>query len=73
MATDSADELRAELAAIGDRRRAHEVEDRQLAKDTEKALRRAYGKISVSEAARLTAMHRTTVYRVYGPHERRRR
>jgi transcriptional regulator of acetoin/glycerol metabolism len=73
MATDSASELRAELEALGARRAQQQADDEALAKDVEKALRRAYGKISVAEAARLTGMHRTTVYRVYHPHERRRR
>lgn len=36
-------------------------------KDTEEALREAYGNVPVSEAADRLHLHRTTVYRVYGP------
>jgi ActR/RegA family two-component response regulator len=37
------------------------------------ALDRAYGVVPVAEAARLLNLHRTTVYRVYEPHEQARR
>lgn len=60
-----------ELDALGTRREEHDEAGQKLAKDTEKALRRAYGTVSVAEAARRLHIHRTTVYRVYSPHERR--
>lgn len=67
-ASDNADAIRDELAALGQQRKQRDADDKKLATDINKALRRAYGKVSVSEAARLLDMHRTTVYRVYHPH-----
>lgn len=67
MATDS--ELRRELEALGDRRAKLDKEDAKLAKDVTRVLKRAYGRLSVAECARLLQMHRTTVYRVYHPHD----
>lgn len=67
MATALSD-IRTELAALGERREAQDASDAQLAKEVERTLRRAYGKVPVAEAARLLRMHRTTVYRVYHPH-----
>lgn len=68
MATEA--EILKELDTLGERRTKHDAETAKLAKDTEKALRRAYGVVSVAEAARRCGIHRTTVYRVYSPHER---
>lgn len=68
MATEA--EILRELDALGERRRQHDEAEEELAKDTKKALRRAYGVVSVAEAARRCGIHRTTVYRVYSPHER---
>jgi transcriptional regulator of acetoin/glycerol metabolism len=70
MADSSSDELRAELARLGVRRKRLEASQGALADDVRDALARAYGRISVAEAARLLNIHRTTVYRVYEPHGR---
>lgn len=68
MTTDSSD-IRAKLDALGERRKAQKESDTKLAKDVEEALREAYGHVSVSEAARRLRIHRTTIYRVYHPHD----
>jgi transcriptional regulator of acetoin/glycerol metabolism len=70
MADSASDELRAELARLGARRKRLETAQDTLADDVRDALGRAYGKVSVAEAARLLHLHRTTVYRVYEPHGR---
>jgi transcriptional regulator of acetoin/glycerol metabolism len=70
MADSASDELRAELARLGARRKRLETAQDTLADDVRDALSRAYGKVSVAEAARLLHLHRTTVYRVYEPHGR---
>lgn len=62
------DDIRAELAALGERRVRIDSDESELASEVERALKRAYGVVPVSEAARLLQMHRTTVYRVYHPH-----
>lgn len=62
-------DIRVELAELGERRRRRAEDDADLAKDVERTLRRAYGKVPVAEAARLVGIHRTTVYRVYHPHD----
>lgn len=64
----AASDIRDELRDLGERRKNQEEDAAVLANDVEKALKKAYGRLSVSEAARLLGMHRTTVYRVYGPH-----
>lgn len=69
MATASKpDAIKAELRELGKRRQSLDKDEATLAAEVERALRRAYGKISVTEAADLLGMHRTTVYRVYHPH-----
>lgn len=68
MADSSSDRLRAELARLGVRREQLGEDQAQLADDVRDVLKRAYGKVSVAEAARLLHLHRTTVYRVYEPH-----
>lgn len=68
MATVSESDIRKELADLGQRRTQLDADDEQLMQDVKKVLRRAYGRISVTEAAELLHMHRTTVYRVYKPH-----
>jgi transcriptional regulator of acetoin/glycerol metabolism len=68
MATDSAEEIRQKLKELGDKRTAHDADGDKLSVEVEAALREAYGHISVTEAAKLLKMHRTTVYRVYEPH-----
>jgi transcriptional regulator of acetoin/glycerol metabolism len=70
MADSTSDELRAELARLGIRRERLEGDQAKLADDVRDALGRAYGKVTVAEAARLLHIHRTTVYRVYEPHGR---
>lgn len=61
------DDIRKRLSALGKRRKALAKDEADLMEDTEEALRDAYGVVPVSEAARLVDLHRTTVYRVYGP------
>lgn len=68
MATVWSDDIRAKLAALGERRKSIEQDEATLATEIEGALRDAYGYVSVTEAAKLLGMHRTTVYRVYHPH-----
>lgn len=68
MATASQADIRDELKRLGERRAKLDQDDAELMKDVKKVLRRAYGRISVTEAADLLQMHRTTVYRVYKPH-----
>lgn len=68
MATASESDIRQELADLGQRRSELDSQDEALMKDVKRVLRRAYGRISVTEAAKLLRMHRTTVYRVYKPH-----
>lgn len=63
-------EILRELDALGERRKRHDEAEEKLAKDTKKALKKAYGVVSVAEAARRCGIHRTTVYRVYSPHAR---
>lgn len=68
MAAASSD-IRDELAALGARRAKLDEDEGKLADEVRKALDSAYGKVPVAEAARLLRMHRTTVYRVYAPHD----
>jgi transcriptional regulator of acetoin/glycerol metabolism len=63
-----ASDIRDELRALGERRKLAAKDESKLASDIERVLRRAYGKVTVSEAANLLGIHRTTVYRVYHPH-----
>lgn len=67
MATASSD-IRADLKELGKRRKALDKDTLKLSNDVERALKRAQGEVSVTEAAKLLGMHRTTVYRVYAPH-----
>lgn len=69
MASD-ADRCRTELAALGARRDELQKVEGVLASEVTAALGRAYGTVSVAEAARLLKIHRTTVYRVYHPHNK---
>jgi transcriptional regulator of acetoin/glycerol metabolism len=62
---DDLDELREELAALGIRRRTQVENVGELARATEKAVRRARGKIPATEIADLVGLERTTIYRVY--------
>jgi transcriptional regulator of acetoin/glycerol metabolism len=62
-------DIRQRLADLGRQRKAHERTEGELAVEVEKALGDAYGIVSISEAARLLGMHRTTIYRVYHPHD----
>lgn len=69
MADSEATEIRSELRRLGSRRATQEKREAELSDDIEAALRRAYGVVSISEAARLLGLHRTSIYRVYRPHE----
>lgn len=67
---DEARGLRAQLTELGQRRQRHEDEDAELAGEIRQALAAVEGSegaVSKTEAARLLKMHRTTLYRVYGP------
>lgn len=57
------------MDALGRRSEQLDEDRDQLAKDREEVLRRGYGEVPVAEAARRLKIHRTTVYRVYAPHE----
>lgn len=65
VAADAASEIRRELKKLGERRTKAERAEGALTTDITKALKRAHGLLSMSEAADLLGMHRTTVYRVY--------
>lgn len=67
MAMDAA-EARAKLKALGERRAELNCDEEKLMKEVEEVLGKAYGVVTVTEAANLLGMHRTTVYRVYHPH-----
>lgn len=71
MATDSRD-IREELRELGQERNRIVADELDLAPRIEDALARAResGEVSVSEAARLLGLHRTTLYRVYRPRRR---
>ena len=60
-----ADAIRAELDALGERRRALKKGERELRDDTRDVLRRARGVIPVAEASRRAALNRSTVYELY--------
>lgn len=64
MATDSSD-IRDLLDTLGERRTQHDQDGDQLTKDINKALAKARGKVSMTEAADRLHLHRTTLYRVY--------
>lgn len=69
MSTDP-DELRARLDALGERRQRQEDADAELAEEIRIALAEVestHGAVSKVEAAQRLKMHRTTLYRVYGP------
>lgn len=60
-------DARRELAELGQRRAARDEEDKELAEEIRAVLARAPDEgVTVSEAARLLGVHRTTLYRVYG-------
>lgn len=61
-------EARAKLKALGERRAELNCDEEKLMKEVEEVLGAAYGVVTVTEAANLLGMHRTTVYRVYHPH-----
>lgn len=62
-------DLRAELRALGRRRKSLTKQDAELAVQISDALARAEGEISKAEAADLLGLHRTTLYRVYRPRD----
>lgn len=61
------DEIRATLDALGERREELTRREMELTGDIAKALRVAEGVIPKAESARRLGLHRTTIYRVYGP------
>lgn len=61
-------EIREKLRTLGERRKQMKADEDELSTEVEEALREAYGHVSVTEAADLLGMHRTTIYRVYEPH-----
>lgn len=61
------DDIRARLDALGRRRARIDAQEAELMEDTRKVLSDADGLVPVSESARRLRIHRTTVYRVYGP------
>lgn len=58
-------DIRAELARLGDVRRAHELGDEEVAQQIKAALARAKGEVPITEAAQLLGLDRSTLYRVY--------
>lgn len=69
VASPSPEDLRARLQALGERRTKLEDEDAELAEEIRQALAEVESTPDVSkvEAAKYLKMHRTTLYRVYGP------
>lgn len=65
MATDYADELRAELDALGQERAQAEADEEALTERIKAAVGRAEGRLPVTEVAERLKLHRTTLYRVY--------
>lgn len=65
----TADDVRVRLRSLGQRRRRLRTREEELSDEVTQALREAVDVISVAEASRLLGIHRTTVYRVYHPHE----
>lgn len=65
-------DIREKLRRLGRRRDTAERQRDQLGDEIEAALREAYGEVPVAEAARLLGVHRTSIYRVWAPHERAR-
>lgn len=65
----SAADVRIKLQTLGQRRRRLKAREDELSDEVTTALKDASGVISVAEASRLLGIHRTTVYRVYHPHE----
>lgn len=61
----TADEHRACLREIGERRRQQEKDEKALRKDTADALNAAKGHVPVNEAAKLVGLGRATVYQDY--------
>lgn len=62
--------VRQKLDRIGKRRAAHQAREDKLAEDTEKVLAEAVEEgVPVTEAAKRTGLHRTTLYRVYMPEQ----
>lgn len=58
-------QLRRELDEIGKRRARQEVDRSQLAEDTREIVKRAHGKIRVSEIAKRVGVERSVIYRTY--------
>lgn len=59
-------DIRAILKALGERRSNLKLDGDDLTEEMAAALREAQGQVSVTEAADLLGVHRTTVYRLYG-------
>lgn len=53
---------RSRLLALGRRRRRHQREGKRLARETSKAIVEEADKLSLTEAARLAGIHRSTAY-----------
>lgn len=64
--TPGADKLRSELRDIGKRREVLTAEVTELEDDTGKSIKRAKGKLGMTEVAELLGLHRTSLYRTYG-------
>jgi transcriptional regulator of acetoin/glycerol metabolism len=50
---------------LGQRRKKIAQQEEALAGEIDRTLKRAHGKVSVSRAAELLGVHRTTLYRVH--------
>lgn len=60
-------EAKAKLRSLGARRRNQQKRDRQLFEDTREALTEVRGTVSMSAAAGLLGLERSTIYQVYLP------
>lgn len=58
-------DVRAELREIGERRAAQEKERKKLSNDTQDAIKRAKGRVPMTEIAKLVGLERTSMYHTY--------
>lgn len=65
MPADELQQLRRELDEIGERRNRQDADRQKLADDTRAIVKRAQGKIQVSEIAERVGLERTVIYRTY--------
>jgi transcriptional regulator of acetoin/glycerol metabolism len=63
----TAEDLRAQLQSLGERKATIDTDDHVLTAEIRSAVKDADGVVSMTEVATLLGIHRTTLYRVYRP------